>query len=346
MINYQQDRVRGSLVGGAIGDALGFPVEFLRTYEIIQKYYGKEGITTMDIVNNTGKALISDDTQMTLFTACGLLNAKEHGMNPLSATTTAYLEWLDTQKDVQNKQQNFCWIADIPELYEQRAPGITCMEALEQIQSGREPKNDSKGCGGIMRIAPVALWGLPQGDILVLNKLAADIARMTHKHPLGYIPAFVQSHLIFRLALDYTPTRETFKRYLNESMAAAKAEYPNYINECNILQDLLDKAILLADIDGQDHMAIEKIGQGWVAEETLAIAVYCTYKYIDDFEKAVIAAVNHAGDSDSTGAVTGNLVGAAVGYDAIPTHFKENLELHDVILHIADDLWRGHNTPY
>jgi len=93
-------------------------------------------------------------------------------------------------------------------------------------------------------------------------------------------------------------------------------------------------------------MAIEKIGQGWVAEETLAIAVYCTYKYIDDFEKAVIAAVNHAGDSDSTGAVTGNLVGAAVGYDAIPTHFKENLELHGVILHIADDLWRGHNTPY
>ena len=83
-----------------------------------------------------------------------------------------------------------------------------------------------------------------------------------------------------------------------------------------------------------------------VAEETLAIAVYCCAKYFDDFEKAMIASVNHGGDSDSTGAVTGNILGAAIGYEAIPEHFKADLQLHDVILHVADDLWRGYTTRF
>lgn len=89
------------------------------------------------------------------------------------------------------------------------------------------------------------------------------------------------------------------------------------------------------------YQAIKQIGEGWVAEETLAIAVYCVAKYFGNFEKAVIAAVNHGGDSDSTGAVTGNILGAAVGYEALPEHSKTDLELHDVILHVADDLWQG-----
>lgn len=67
-------------------------------------------------------------------------------------------------------------------------------------------------------------------------------------------------------------------------------------------------------------------------------------KHLNDFESAIVASVNHKGDSDSTGAVTGNLIGAIVGYSAIPEYYKNNLELHDVILHVADDLWRGKTT--
>ena len=74
--------------------------------------------------------------------------------------------------------------------------------------------------------------------------------------------------------------------------------------------------------------------------------VYCCAKYFDDFEKVMIASVNHGGDSDSTGAVTGNILGAAIGYEAIPEHFKADLQLHDVILHVADDLWRGYTTRF
>jgi ADP-ribosylglycohydrolase len=60
----------------------------------------------------------------------------------------------------------------------------------------------------------------------------------------------------------------------------------------------------------------------------------------------MIASVNHAGDSDSTGAVTGNILGAALGYEAIPQHFKDDLEMHELILHMADDLYRGNSATF
>ena len=104
---------------------------------------------------------------------------------------------------------------------------------------------------------------------------------------------------------------------------------------------LVKKAFTFAASDLPDHDAIELIGGGWVGDEALAIALYCAVKYFDDFEKAMIAAVNHSGDSDSTGAITGNILGAALGYEALPDFYKKDLELHDVILAVADDLWDG-----
>ena len=102
---------------------------------------------------------------------------------------------------------------------------------------------------------------------------------------------------------------------------------------------IMEKAIKLSKEDIDDLDAIRELGEGWVAEETLAIAVYCALKYEKDFDKALIAAVNHSGDSDSTGAVTGNILGAYLGMSAIPQKYLDNLELKDVILEIADDLF-------
>ena len=101
---------------------------------------------------------------------------------------------------------------------------------------------------------------------------------------------------------------------------------------------LLAKAIELSKEDIDDLEAIRELGQGWVAEETLAIAVYCALKYQTDFEKAIIASVNHSGDSDSTGSVTGNILGAYLGYAAIPQRFIKTLELRNIIEEIAEEL--------
>lgn len=102
----------------------------------------------------------------------------------------------------------------------------------------------------------------------------------------------------------------------------------------------IDLAIRLADNDEPDLANIHRLGEGWVAEETLAIAIYCALRHADDFSAGIISAVNHCGDSDSTGAVTGNILGALLGYDAIDKVWTRDLELRDVILELADDLDR------
>lgn len=364
--NKQLDKIRGSLIGGAVGDALGYPVEFINSYMGIQKRYGENGITRLDTTQwwlpdeeNSSKAWISDDTQMTLFTACGLLNAKAQGTAPRYAICEAYLEWYYTQIGKRSGRHKDCWIGDVPELNNRRAPGQTCITALQDILRGKDPYNNSKGCGGIMRTAPVALYGAvwrdtPEGEPLEgrissikdVDMLSADAAEITHQHPLGWLSSALEAHVIYRILQKDSPTEDDFKAYLSEGYDTLLSLYPNEGASISQLRALTDKALGLVDSPASDVDNIEAIGEGWVAEETLAIAVYCAVKYFDNFEKAIIASVNHKGDSDSTGAVTGNILGAVVGYDAIPEFFNTDLELHDVILHVADDLWRGKTTKF
>ena len=352
-MNTLQDRIRGSLIGGAIGDALGYPVEFIYSYEEIQKRYRERGITRLDTNQHwlgedeqVGKAVVSDDTQMTLFTANGLLNAKRQKSNMKYGIYRAYIEWYLTQVGKWSNKYKDCWIARIPELNKRRAPGNTCMSSLYAIYSGREPMNNSKGCGGVMRIAPIPLYAAVDNrmDISDADKLAGDAAEITHQHPLGFISAALMSHVIYRLALDIEPTKDSMKRYIMEGVAELHRLYNAYHNDVERMAELAERAIFLIDNGKTDLENIGHLGEGWTGEEALAIALYCALKHFDSFEEAMIAAVNHGGDSDSTGAVTGNILGAAVGYEAIPQFYKDDLEMHDLILHMADDLYRGEVT--
>ena len=151
----------------------------------------------------------------------------------------------------------------------------------------------------------------------------------------------MQLLIIYRLALDGHPTREDLIAYVLEGMGKLGDLFPQHHQEVLEMMGMARVAIDLSANDRSDLQNIGVLGGGWVGDEALAIALYCAIRHFDDFEQAMIAAVNHGGDSDSTGAVTGNILGAAVGYEAIPQFFKHDLELHDVILHMADDLYRG-----
>ena len=352
-MNILQDRIRGSLIGGAIGDALGYPVEFIDSFAQIQARYGDCGITRLEVnqyssqgIGQTGKAVVSDDTQMTLFTANGLLNAKKQGISMKYGICRAYIEWYLTQIGKKSSKFRDCWIANIPELNECRAPGNTCLSSLEDIYRGKEPMNNSKGCGGVMRIAPIPLYAVTQMRMSIeeADLLAGDAAEITHQHPLGFIPAALMSHVIYRLACDAEPTQEDMKGYMLEGVDMIHKHYKNYPNDVERMAELSERAILLIDNGKTDLENIGTLGEGWTGEEALAIALFCALKHFDSFEGAIIAAVNHGGDSDSTGSVTGNILGAAVGYEAIPQFYKNDLEMHDLILKMADDLYRGEVT--
>lgn len=348
------DSIRGCLFGGAVGDALGFTVEFVEDYEIFERY-GSDGITEYELDKKTGKALISDDTQMTLFTANGLLVGDTRGCMrgvqgwPRDYVARAYKDWLFTQNSsfsdrMQREFNQHSWLCDVPELYARRAPGNTCLSALTEAErSGyvndyiANPRNNSKGCGGIMRIAPIALNYQMAIDQLDIE--AAQLAAITHGHSLGYISAAVLCHIINRIVF---PGEQ--KMSLKEIVIEAKNTVENIFKGDKHLQeltDIIERAIVLSENEEDDLENIRSLGQGWVAEETLAIAIYCSLKCTDDFSKGIIASVNHSGDSDSTGAVTGNILGALVGYGKIDDKWKYNLECSDVILEIADDICHG-----
>lgn len=337
------NKFRGCLIGGAIGDALGYAVEFTEDRDIFAKY-GANGITEYDLVNNT--ALISDDTQMTLFTANGLLLGTTRGMmRGIMGTYPSYIalcykDWLKTQtaEEFGSEPPEFSWLNNVPEMNHSRAPGGTCISYLMHNDLGTtaEPKNNSKGCGGVMRVAPIGLYfdDSKKYSLDEIDMIGAEAAALTHGHELGYIPAAMLVHMVNLLSHKEISVLDA----VQDAKNAMPRLFPNAVH-LSELTTLTEKAIRLAAENIDDLDAIRELGQGWVAEETIAIAIYCSVKYSRDFEKAMIAAVNHSGDSDSTGAVTGNILGAYLGINAIPEKFLENLELKDTILEVADDLF-------
>ena len=356
-----KDRAVGCLVGGAVGDALGYAVEF-EQWPYIRNTYGDRGITRYEQSRN-GKALVSDDTQMTLFTASGILMGMTRGytrgiMGRIDMYCRhTYVDWLHTQEwsERDNDVYSTSWLMDVPELYALRAPGNTCLSALRVIARHDEPHNNSCGCGGVMRTAPVAILsyihGYADAKYGYCDMVAAEAARITHMHPLGFLPSAVLNDILMQIfecdevnpgslsdyvlaAIDRLPSivsEDDAKKTYGEL-------WPNHVAE---LQEIIRKALGLVTSGDPDHVAIEKIGGGWTGHEALAIAIYSALKYKDSFEDAIICAVNHSGDSDSTGAICGNIMGALLGRKAIPDYYTKDLELLDIIEEIAEDLYTG-----
>lgn len=366
---WVKDCIRGSLMAGAAGDALGYPVEFMSRNTILKRY-GKEGITKFEIDRN-GKALVSDDTQMTLFTANGILMGITRGAmrgiggQPEDYVDGAYLDWYYTQTGIKAKilgdnDFHYTWLRDLPELAHRRAPGITCLSACESLFQRQKPNNNSKGCGGIMRVAPLGLLdasykvkndkGIYSSEYLA--EAGAKIAKTTHLHPLGYLPAALLTLLISRI-VPLTPdeVKASIIDIVNDGLKVMmQIDGDEYAKDKEYLKALTLEAVRLAQSDIPDADAIKKLGEGWTAEEAWAISLYCAIRHIDSMKDAIIASVNHDGDSDSTGSITGNIMGAIYGYEAIKKErlfcpkakeFENTIELANIILALADDLSSG-----
>ncbi|MCL2873074.1 MAG: ADP-ribosylglycohydrolase family protein [Betaproteobacteria bacterium] len=337
-----KERFWGCLLGGAVGDALGAPVEFMRRSDILNTF-GSDGITEYAPAYG-GLGTITDDTQMTLFTAEGLLRAYVRGCfrgicSVPSVVSHAYLRWLLTQGEcpaIKDVEVGDGWLFQQPALHHRRGPGNTCLSALKAMKSFGDPAtNNSKGCGGVMRMAPVGLmkwckekvWENADNAFLLGTKLAA----LTHGHPTGALAAGALAALVQALVSEIT---------LQDALAEVKELCQKKDTNRETLR-AIEKAETLAASSLSPHEAIAQLGEGWVAEEALAISIYCAL-VSRDFAEGIILAVNHDGDSDSTGAITGNLLGALYGVAAIPSAWLEPLELREVITEIAEDLyeWR------
>ena len=334
----KKSRYRGCLLGGAVGDALGYPVEFMKEDSIFAKY-GEKGIQTLSQAGDP--AVVSDDTQMTLFAANALIRSASVPCDFKESLLRAYQEWLGTQGDdrcIKADPRPRTWLYEVPALHASRAPGLTCLSAIRDTAGRRQAfsaDNNSKGCGTVMRAAP---YGLSVGydpdpsqgggdENYSVTRRARFDAALTHGHPAAAEASIALADLIWEI-VQYHPHRCA---PLEEVL-------------CHFCGPIKKAAELASDRSVSDLEGIHLLGEGWVGDEALLIAVFCAVRYQNDFAAAIRAAVNHRGDSDSTGAVCGNILGAWLGEKAVRKAFDlEKLELVDVICTIADDLYQAVN---
>jgi len=325
------------LLGGAVGDALGAPVEFMSTAEI-RRDFGPEGLR--ELAPAYGRiGAITDDTQMTLFAAEGLIRAQVRfegrGICHVpSVIHHALLRWLHTQGERAPALELAPdgWLIQQKALFARRAPGNTCLSSLRACrQFGDQAQNDSKGCGAIMRIAPIGLFAAldPSQEVPRVYELACESARSTHAHrestlSSGYF-ALVVAHLMQGATLP-------------DAIAASGAPLEAQAGT-EVVLGVIQAAQRLASSNAPaTPEAVESLGGGWVAEEALAVALFCALR-AENFEHGVLLAANHSGDSDSTASLTGQLLGTVWGPAVIPERWLARLELREVIETVASDLF-------
>lgn len=341
ILQHRTERFAGCLLGGAIGDALGAAVEF-KSIDAIRDIHGPRGITDFELAYGR-RGAITDDTQMTIFTAEGLLRAATRRRltgdgDEIEMIYQSYLRWLHTQ-DHRSKSPYFeparfdGWLITVKDLYSARAAGLTCLSALSWNEMGRidRPLNNSKGCGGVMRAAPVGLAAKTTAEAF---QLGCESAAITHSHPSGYFSSGCFAAIIFDL-VQGSSLEAAIEAALRQLETPANAGY----EEC---ARAIHKALSLwrdpAIVPSPEVLAW--MGGGWVGEEALAISLYCALVAGDDFTHGLLLSVNHSGDSDSTGSITGNILGLRLGRQAIPPHWLADLELREVIETLATDLAR------
>jgi len=322
-------RLHASLLGGAYGDSLGAEIEFLSLDAIRRKY--PSGM--VDLPPHQGlRGAITDDTQMTLFTTEGIIRAHIRGVlkgicHPPSVIHHALLRWYRTQGGKPRVDTDDVGLIADQRLWVCRAPGLTCMSALANSQRfGAVAANGSKGCGTIMRVAPVALM-LPRDQI---RSLAIETSALTHGHPTGQLAAAAWAEMLADVAAGAD---------LEETAMRTTLQYDGLENGAETARAI--RKALDARRDGAPE-TVETLGAGWTAEEALSIALYaCLAGH--SLDHALRIAVMHGGDSDSTGAIAGNMLGLMDPAAVLKHRWFSVIEGADIISRLVRDFLRLEN---
>lgn len=326
----------GALIGLALGDALGYPVEFDDVPRILTAYGPWQ---TMDLPT---PAIATDDTQMTLALGRGLRTAMDQGpLTPAGAVQPIREEYVAWWRSPDNN----------------RAPGHTCLEACRQLSDERQrwqqaSRTGSKGCGANMRVAPVGLIpGLPEE---VRSGVAQLQAALTHGHPTGLAASDLTARAVYLLASGTQPgelpaalreyaqdNRSVYhERWLGDLWEHAQdSGAVDFIQrgwtECLAALDRLDAALRAPDRESDPCRAT---GAGWIAEEALATALLCFLLFPDEPVTALRRAACTSGDSDSIACLTGAFAGAWLGAGAWPADWAGRIEYRDELLDLGR-LW-------
>ncbi|AKB34147.1 ADP-ribosylglycohydrolase [Methanosarcina siciliae HI350] len=284
-----ENKLQGYIFGTACADAFGRPVEHL-TLEQIKEKYGEDGILEIP-----PESPWTDDTQLMLVLARGLLDGAELELPGLMDKIAEELVlWLDEP--------------DLGAGATTRGAALNLKDGIPWSRSGI----NSKTCGSLMRVG--ILGFIFSNDPEKLIKAASISGRITHSHPTADAASVAGAYAV-KLALDGMVPEDMFQPLLRVTEGISEE-----------FTEALKGSYELAHSNLSDEEALQKIGQGWYADETFALAYFCILRYPDDYKKAVQTAVNITGDSDSVGSVAGGILGARLGIKAVPSSWVESLK--------------------
>ena len=309
---------------GAIGDAFGYQVEFDKIDTIKQKY----GIFGIKYEESNLEKDASDDTQMTLFLWDAIIKyIKNNEVYDEKSFTKevhkSFMEWFSTQTHHPVYSSEFAIsnssILSNEELFKRQAPGATCLSALSTNTARSTVKkiNDSKGCGSVMRVAPLLLlkehYKLTNEALFVASMNQAAI---THGNDEGMAATSFFTIILEELK-NQKSVDEAYHIALNLTYKLKPNKFSSYIE--SVYKKAQEPNLL------KENDLTDQIGEGWIADEAVGVALYCAVK-AQSFAHCLELSSNHSGDSDSTASMAAQLYVAKNGLDEKDILFKTDLD--------------------
>ncbi|MBQ9148417.1 MAG: ADP-ribosylglycohydrolase family protein [Oscillospiraceae bacterium] len=335
---------RGCLLGLAVGDAMGYTVDS-KCWAHIQEDYGPNGLLGYDLVN--GYADGTSHTQLCAFTCNGLLLGLTRGQ--LQGTMAPFIkyialsqrEWAIGQRRYNQPRQNYCWVFRVNELRRRHCTDTRMVDTLNRPMkcSLEDPVNRFDGPASLASAAAVGMFAQRERmDQHEIDRLGAEAVALTYGSPIAFITGAVLASVVNRVLHDQQmPLKDLFLQAMEGVDEEFGYEYPQTAEVLHILRHAitLSEDEKLNQRETMEHLVCEN------AAQALAGAFYAILTCQDDFDSAMITAVNHSGRSSAVACITGAVLGARMGEEALPEFYMECLETAEVLRVLADDLVDG-----
>ena len=331
---------RGCLLGMAVGDAMGYAIDG-KTWAEIQDAYGPNGLLGYDL-QESEFAQITSYTQFAAFLCNGLLLSVSRGkVDYLRYAKLSLKEWLRSQHFYRDPETSLCWLAKLPQFRRKQCRDARMLDdlRLEMYGSTDSPRNNNNAPGAITSAVSVGLFYNPRRlSPEQVGTVSGELVALTHGNPEAFLSGVVLAYAITGILQEPdVPLADQFQ----QAIRVMDGQFRSRFFQAEELAMQLRRAIALAKsgtVDIQEGM--EQLGC-MDAPQCLAGAMYACLLYPNDFDSAIITAVNHSGMSAAVGAVTGAILGAKLGEDALPDFYLESLDCADALRCLAEDMVSG-----